>query len=256
MTPSTSANCLNCDALLNGPFCHACGQKASTRRLRLGEILKEGVNQLSSLDTQVARTASGLTRNPGRVCREYVAGKRIHYVAPLRYCLIIVAVMLLVNALSGFDPSVTAPKEGLSDAQRQVQDIAFAFIARHLDLVIFLVLPVLVVAFRLLFWSAPYNLAEVSVFVLYTMAQVFLLGLLLTPLRPLILSWLLPIKLGLLMVYLSWSAKVFFGTSVIVAILKSLVATGLYLILLGITVVLLVLPQILPILRDLVREGG
>ena len=49
---------------------------------------------------------------------------------------------------------------------------------------------------------------------------------------------------------LSWSATVFFETSPIVATLKSVVASVLYFFLLGATVLLLLLPRIIPIARE------
>jgi len=248
MTLPTTHSCLNCGTPLTDRYCTHCGQAAATGRLRLGEILKGVLVLLSTLDSKIARTAVGLTRNPGKVCKAYVEGQRIRYVAPLRYCVTIVALMVLVNVLTGFDPGDFSPT-GTTERQREVQRIAAAFVVTHLDLVLFLVLPALVVIYRVLFFRSGRNLAEVSVFVLYTMGQIFLLGLLFTPLRFVAFAWQLPLRLALQIAFLSWSATVFFDTSPIVATLKSVVASLCYFALLGITVLLLLLPKIMPIFR-------
>ncbi len=249
MTPPTTHSCLNCGTPLTDHYCSHCGQTAATHRLRLGEILKGILVLLSTLDSKIARTAVGLTRNPGRVCKEYVAGQRIRYVAPLRYCVTIVALMVLVNVLTGFDPGQFSPT-GATERQREMQRIAAAFVVTHLDLVLFLVLPALVVVYRVLFFRSGKNLAEVSVFVLYTMGQIFLLGLLFTPLRFVAFAWQLPLRMVIQVAFLAWSATVFFDTSPIVATLKSVMASLCYFALLGITILLLLLPQIIPIVRD------
>lgn len=249
MTASTPALCLNCGTPLTDRYCAHCGQTAATGRLRLGEILKGVLALISTLDSKIARTAVGLTRNPGKVCKAYVAGQRIRYVAPLRYCVTIVALMVLANVLTGFDPGDFSPT-GTTERQQEVQRIAAAFVLTHLDLVLFLVLPALVGIYRVLFFRSGKNLAEVSVFVLYTMGQIFLVGLLLSPLRFVAFAWQLPLRLALQIAFLSWSATVFFDTSPIVAILKSVVASVCYFVLLGFTVLLLLLPQIIPIIRN------
>lgn len=251
MSEQESVRCLNCGATFQGVYCPSCAQKASTRRLRLADILGEVTSQLFNLDAKVPRTVLALTRNPGRVCREYVEGKRERYVPPFRYCLTIVALVLLGYALFGVDVAqiaehVSGPATG---ATREVQHTITSFVAQHLNLVIFAALPVFALIVRWLFYASGYNYAEVGAFVLYVMGHVLLLALLLTPLRGVAAGPYLALRILLQLGLFTWAALVFFEPPLLAGILKSLLATGLYFLVVAGVVMVILLPRILHLVR-------
>src|SRR5258706_15515168 len=79
-----SAGCANCGAPLNGPFCQACGQKAASRNISLHDFFHEAFHEFSHVDNKIVRTLRLLLMKPGELTREFLSGRRQHYVPPLR----------------------------------------------------------------------------------------------------------------------------------------------------------------------------
>ena len=46
-------DCLNCGAALEGPFCQSCGQKASSARLGVHDVLHEAAHGFLHLDGKI-----------------------------------------------------------------------------------------------------------------------------------------------------------------------------------------------------------
>jgi hypothetical protein len=91
-------NCLNCGALLHGTFCAACGQRVVPPNPTVRELAGDAWHELSGYDGRIMRTIRGLAR-PGFLTREYLEGRRAHYLPPLRVYLIL-SVMFFVVAAS------------------------------------------------------------------------------------------------------------------------------------------------------------
>ena len=155
-------------------------------------------------------------------CSTSASGKRAGYVPPLRYLLVVVAASILINLLTGFDPSTIAPGDSLTAKQAQVQAVVANFAIRHLDLAMLLAVPVFVLVVRLLFRaSSRFTYAEVGVLVLYVLGHTLLLALLLAPLR-----WLAPVvavagKVLLQVGLFSWATSVFFDMRVWVSVTRA-----------------------------------
>jgi hypothetical protein len=86
--PHHPANCENCNAVLAGPFCHACGQPGHNPNKHLGHAIEEVFESFWHLDGRIFRTLRDLMV-PGRIARNYLAGKRVAYVQPLRLFVIL-----------------------------------------------------------------------------------------------------------------------------------------------------------------------
>ncbi len=101
--PSPAAHCLNCGAPLAEPrprFCSACGQETLVRAPRLGEFLQQFGGAYFATEGALWRTLGLLVFKPGELTRQYLAGRRKHYVLPLRlYLSISLVVLLLVRVL-------------------------------------------------------------------------------------------------------------------------------------------------------------
>ena len=84
--------CSDCGAQTSGNFCANCGQPTHVHRtlLHLGEELLHGVMHF---DARIWRTLPLLWLNPGRLTREWVAGRRARYVSPLAMFLFTLFVM-------------------------------------------------------------------------------------------------------------------------------------------------------------------
>ena len=108
--------CLNCGAELAGPYCAQCGQEATERNVPLRVLLKELLDTLFSLDARLFQTTRQLLAKPGYLTNEYIAGRRIRYVAPLRlYLFTSFVFFLLLAAFEG------VPLQNPGDAQNTAQ---------------------------------------------------------------------------------------------------------------------------------------
>ncbi len=109
--PSTSACCANCGAPFAVPrprFCSACGQESNVRPPRLGEFVQQFGGAYFATEGAMWRTLKLLLFKPGELTRQYFAGRRKHYVLPLRlYLTISLITLLLVRlATTGMDNAV------------------------------------------------------------------------------------------------------------------------------------------------------
>lgn len=86
----TSADtCVTCGTPLVGRFCQECGEKrAEERDLTLGAFLHYAAEAVTNADAKLYVTLRLLVRRPGLLTREFVAGRRTPYVAPLQLFLI------------------------------------------------------------------------------------------------------------------------------------------------------------------------
>lgn len=97
MTSAGATQCRNCNAVLVGPFCHACGQKGEVHR-SLWALAEEFLHGILHLDGKVWRTLPALLFWPGRLTGDYVQGQRARYVSPL--ALFLAATLVMYAAMS------------------------------------------------------------------------------------------------------------------------------------------------------------
>ena len=100
--PLQSGYCANCQALLSGRYCSACGQRVDTAAHTLGHFIGEAAEVLTHADSRVWRTVWPLVARPGFLTREYFAGRRARYLQPFRlYLIMSVLFFVLTAVLSG-----------------------------------------------------------------------------------------------------------------------------------------------------------
>lgn len=98
--------CLNCGNTYKGNFCPHCGQKASTKRLRLSEALKNMIGPFVGGDNKFMRTCRDLFLRPGHLTRKYLLGKRIVYYHPLQMFVYVLTVYAVVSFFLGSRSSI------------------------------------------------------------------------------------------------------------------------------------------------------
>jgi hypothetical protein len=111
------ANCANCGQAFGAPrptYCPACGQETQIKAPTVGEFLQQFGGAYFSTEGALWRTFKLLLTKPGELTAQYLAGRRKHYVLPLRLFLTISVLMLLsMRIVSGLeyadfeDPEVT-----------------------------------------------------------------------------------------------------------------------------------------------------
>ncbi|MFN9034113.1 MAG: DUF3667 domain-containing protein, partial [Alphaproteobacteria bacterium] len=71
--------CANCGAILQGRFCHACGQSADLRKRSILHLAWEAGESLFHLDGRLARTLPLLFFRPGKLARDLIEGRIARY---------------------------------------------------------------------------------------------------------------------------------------------------------------------------------
>jgi uncharacterized protein DUF3667 len=94
-----SEPCLNCGAVLTGPYCASCGQKTPHPDLTLREFLHDATAELTQLEGKVPKTLKALLLQPGRLTLDFLAGRRARWLPPLRLYLICSVAYFLSDAI-------------------------------------------------------------------------------------------------------------------------------------------------------------
>jgi hypothetical protein len=101
--PESHARCANCGAALHGPFCAMCGQAVKPLDPPVRHFAREFAQELLDVDGRVPRTFRRLFLSPGFLTREYLAGRRVVWLTPLKVYLLTSVAMFGVLAMAG-DP--------------------------------------------------------------------------------------------------------------------------------------------------------
>ncbi len=243
--------CLNCGSEISGPFCVTCGQNSSTERLNIRQLFSNAMGHFFNLDSVVPKTILDLSRNPGQVAKRYVAGERIAYVSPFRYCLAAVALMMVTYSLiiqktnmGHFEPDAL-----LSPSKMDFQIEVNEFIMRHLNKITFAILPLQALVLKGLFRKSRYNYAEVLSFSLYILGHMSLVASFLS----LVLFFNFELQFGIYIliqtVYGIWSAVGFFGEKVWTTFLKITAVS----IINGVIALIFIFILLIPKIQDMVE---
>jgi len=238
--------CLNCGARLGGAFCSTCGQERIVKRLDTRSMLLDAFHNFVNWDSAGLRTLRGLFTSPGRVAAEYVDGKRKSYVAPARLCLITVALWLLFARWASIDPlAASGVQFNAGDGSNRASETANrvrAFLVEHLDVLLYLALPIRAVFLRWFFRRSTRNVAETIVLVLYVASLGFVLSILATP----FMRWNPRLWMGgrqlVTLLYAIYAARVFFEASWCGSAWRLLVATFLHVVATAILFAAIALP--------------
>lgn len=92
------AVCLNCGEPLGGAFCSACGQRDIPPYPSTRELAIDAISEFSGWDGRLASTFRALVRWPGTLTLEFLEGRRVRYISPLRLYLTTSVVYFLLAA--------------------------------------------------------------------------------------------------------------------------------------------------------------
>ena len=82
--PGEVANCHNCGAAVSYHYCAVCGQETKLHVPSAAEFIHEFVGHYIALEGRLWKTLAALLFRPGFLTREYIEGRRVRYVEPLR----------------------------------------------------------------------------------------------------------------------------------------------------------------------------
>src|ERR1700744_5125781 len=94
--------CLNCDTLYEGNFCPECGQRVKTHRVTFETVLHEIPHSFFHLEKGFFFTFKQMSLRPGQAIKEYLAGKRVNYLSPFAYLILLCTITLLLHEMGAY----------------------------------------------------------------------------------------------------------------------------------------------------------
>ena len=88
--------CLNCNTALYGRYCHVCGQENINPRESFWSIITHFFNDFTHFDGKFFKTTGKLLSKPGFLPLEYINGRRVRYLHPIRMYIFTSAVFFLI----------------------------------------------------------------------------------------------------------------------------------------------------------------
>lgn len=206
-TPRGAA-CRNCGFLLSADarFCSACAQATALHPPTVREFVHEFITHSVALEGALWRTLSALLLKPGRLTIEYFAGRRARYIPPLRLYLTFSLILFAIGT-SGGDLRIgnesihfmTPQEAGVNDPFIELSTgVAFfdraiarvdaltreqraerinAGVRQFLPYVLIVLVPVLALYLKLLYWNRHRLYGEHLVVALHAQTVAFIFAL-------------------------------------------------------------------------------
>ena len=89
-------NCLNCGATLAGRYCHLCGQENLEPKETVWHLVSHFFNDITHFDGKFFATVRYLLRKPGFLSLEYMKGRRMSYLNPIRMYVFTSAIFFII----------------------------------------------------------------------------------------------------------------------------------------------------------------
>ncbi|MEO6979266.1 MAG: DUF3667 domain-containing protein [Mucilaginibacter sp.] len=94
-------DCLNCGTVLEGKYCHNCGQENLELKESFGHMMNHAISDYFHFDHQFFHTLTPLLFKPGFLTNEYMNGRRAQYLHPVKMYIFISIVYFLLLFKTG-----------------------------------------------------------------------------------------------------------------------------------------------------------
>lgn len=101
LSHQAAAACPNCSAATAGNYCQQCGQATHLHVPSAREFLHEFIAHYVALEGKLWKSLGKLIFKPGFLSREYIEGRRVRYLEPLRLYLTFSIIFFALVKLSG-----------------------------------------------------------------------------------------------------------------------------------------------------------
>lgn len=119
-TPLT--HCENCGQELRGRYCSNCGQAAVSYHRSFRHVVVDVLDSFLNWDSKFIRSIGLLLWRPGWLTNQFLEGKRVRFVHPLRLYLLVSIVFFLCARLIPMSGPPTIKREDMTPEQRAVFD--------------------------------------------------------------------------------------------------------------------------------------
>jgi hypothetical protein len=116
-------NCLNCGATVEERYCTRCGQENVEPKESVGHLIGHFFADITHFDSKIFTTLKDLLFRPGFLTSEYVAGRRMRYLNPIRMYVFISAIFFLaLYADKGEEGGQESNVHSLNIIRQQIAD--------------------------------------------------------------------------------------------------------------------------------------
>ena len=169
-------HCKNCQEPLSKNFCPECGQKATTTKITLPNLIKDLPHAVFHIDKGFLYNVFQLLKRPGPAIRDYLAGKRKPFFHPASFlviALILNYLVVLITDLHFYDEQELLTMDAVTAKAIKDYDVLQWWFLEHTYLYILLGIPASAIFLYLVFKAVKlnYNIAETAVIALFTIAQ-------------------------------------------------------------------------------------
>jgi hypothetical protein len=103
--------CRNCGHTIETNYCPKCGQHNRDHNIGIWQFVHEFAEEFVRLDSKLFRTLGPLIVKPGFLTREWVAGKRVRYITPLKLYITLSAICFLGMSLRSASTNVQIARD-------------------------------------------------------------------------------------------------------------------------------------------------
>jgi hypothetical protein len=119
-------NCLNCNAEVYGRYCHICGQENAEPKESFWHLVSHFFSDVTHFDGKFFSTVKYLLTKPGFLSLEYMKGRRVRYLNPIRMYVFTSAIFFL------FFFSVVKPEDSVNVSKTKKVPLTYASILERL----------------------------------------------------------------------------------------------------------------------------
>lgn len=241
-------NCKNCNTLLleKDQFCNHCGGKIIKNKLTFKNLLESFSEQFLNYDNKFLQTFKTLFSKPEDVIGSYINGTRKKYVNVISYFAIAITISgLQLFILNKFFPEVMDISNIVTEGAEEVSQKNMKIISDYQSLFMMLYVPFYAIIARLVFLkNKKFNFTEITVMFMYILAQISLIGAVLTLIFAIFgitLGTITVILFPIQIVYSAYCLKGLYNLSIKSIVLKTLLFfLVLFLILIALMIIFIV----------------
>jgi hypothetical protein len=119
--------CLNCSSFIYGRYCHKCGQENIEPKESFWHLLTHFVYDVTHFDGKFFSTGKYLLSKPGFLSKEYMKGRRMSYLNPIRMYVFTSAIFFI------FFFSIIKPEEKIKITDKSKKELTASAIKERLQ---------------------------------------------------------------------------------------------------------------------------
>ena len=124
-------HCLNCGSELQGIYCHACGQQATSKTPTVSAFVQEYLINAFLWDSKFLQTIWTLIRRPGYLTNEYLSGKFTSQEHPLKLNMFLLFVIITLFVFFAGTEKMNDSVHSLTNDERVIPVLQFDFLIKN-----------------------------------------------------------------------------------------------------------------------------